>query len=237
MDTEIADKPNKPKPLINDFYWFEISKDLVDKAPDRINDSSQRFEKLILWLWGTYTPIIGLGSGGLALLNKVDYSKFTISLLLMPCFVLLIAYWLATKAQSSFRMEFEPRSPDSIRDAYMFSLQEKGRYYRWSQLLTLAACAFVPLAILLSNISKEDKVEVSIELNKEIPNQIEISGKIPGKQEVDILINSENKRKIKLIDSKFNTFVDSRDYNEKRLEVSIEWLDGELKQRLTRTLK
>ena len=237
MEAQNQDKPNKPKPTISDSYWFDVSKDLVDKAPDRINTSAASFEKLILWLWGIYTPVIGLGTTSLTIFSKVDYSKLTISLLVIPSFFLLIAYWMATKAQSSFLMEFEPRSPDSIRDAFMFSLKEKGKYYKYSQLLALVSCAFIPMAILLSNISKEDKVELFIELNKETPNRVEISGRFPGKQEVNLLINSDNVRKVKLIDSKLQTSLDLNDDSAKPLEVSVEWQDGDLKQRLTRTLK
>ena len=45
---------------LNEGYWFDVGKRLVDGAETNLNTSAEKFEKLILWFWGIYTTIVGL---------------------------------------------------------------------------------------------------------------------------------------------------------------------------------
>jgi hypothetical protein len=60
--------------------------------------------------------------------------------LVLPSVILLIAYWLTTAASTSAMVEFEHRSPDSIREAFMDGLKTKGRFYTLARLFAFLAC-------------------------------------------------------------------------------------------------
>lgn len=198
MENEEPIKKEKPKPLINDFYWFEVAKDLIDKAPEHINDSADKFKDLILWLWGIYTPIIGLGSSALSLFSKTSYSTTAIGLLVLPSIVLLFAYWAATKARSSANVKFEPRSPEDIERAYFEGLKEKNKYYRLSQILAGISCALIPIAIMTANVSKSDEIKFKTAVAEK---SILVSGKFPNQNQVTVFLDKRNLGQRILIDN------------------------------------
>lgn len=141
-------EPLEYKPTINDGFWYDIGKDLVSGLPEKINISAEKFEKLILWLWGIYTPLIGIGAGGLTLLQQNLPSMMVMFLLILPCIVLLFSYWLVVRAQTSVFVSFDPRSPTEIENKYSWIVYEKGKYFSLSRWVTLVACTLIPIAML-----------------------------------------------------------------------------------------
>lgn len=121
-----AEEKPKYRSHLHEGYWFDVGKRLIDDSEVNINNSAEKFEKLILWFWGVYTSIVGLGAGGFTVFLGKSISIGTLIGLIIPSVILLIAYWLTTAASTSAIVSFEHRSPDSIREAFMDGLKEKG---------------------------------------------------------------------------------------------------------------
>lgn len=163
----MSDEKNKPvaRPQVNDEYWFAKLREMLDEAPERINTSSENFEKLIIWLWGIYTTLLGLGSGAAKILWNQSYSGKYLWLLVAPSVLLLIAYWLATKARSSVVLKIkEHRAAGLIKKNYLKSLVIKNHFYFAAQVLTLLSCLSIPITIWLSN-QPEKKIKPALSAN------------------------------------------------------------------------
>jgi hypothetical protein len=174
---------------LNEGYWFDVGKRLVDGAETNLNTSAEKFEKLILWFWGIYTTIVGLGAGGFTVFAGKSISIGTLMGLVLPSVILLIAYWLTTAASTSAMVEFEHRSPDSIREAFMDGLKTKGRFYTLARLFAFLACLAIPLTIFLANRTQSGDFEV---LNTEANGDsviLMISGFVPKKSQFELTIH------------------------------------------------
>lgn len=233
-------KKDKPKPLINDAYWFGIAKDLIDKAPDNINASADKFKDLILWLWGIYTPIIGIGSTALSLFSKTEYSAAAVILLVFPSIVLLFAYWAATRAATSANVKFEPRSPEDIERAFYEGLREKSKFYRLSQILAGVSCALIPIAIMTASISKKEETKFKTVLSEK---SVLLSGKFPEQSQITVFIENKNIGKRVLLDSTLQTNIElgeeelAKLNSGQELEIFAEYVSGDLIYRIGTKIK
>lgn len=162
-------KEEELEPQVNPQFWFNLSKGLTENIPEKINDSANNFEKLILWLWGIYTPLVGIGSGTLAVLGSFTPSVFTMILLLLPCLILLGSYWLVSKAKSSVLVKFAPDAWETIEAAYHTIIFEKEKYLSLAQKTTLAACAVIPISVFCYFIDKKTitKIKPDFQITEE----------------------------------------------------------------------
>lgn len=237
--SEELNKPIKVKPLINDAYWFQVAKNLVDDSYNQINRSAERFEKLILWLWGIYTPLVGLGASGVHLLSRVNYNLFSIILLVVPSIVLLFAYWFTTKASSSVLMKIKDhRSPEMIKEAFNDSLKKKGFDYLIAQILAGIACALIPIALLVSHIQMKQEIQFSAKLD-ESKRYVMVNGFFPDKEKVRISINRQPAKEYSLINSILQIQIpfDIQNVKGNILEVYAEWKEGDVYYRIIRREK
>ncbi|MBK6607415.1 MAG: hypothetical protein IPL26_06570 [Leptospiraceae bacterium] len=188
-----AEEKPKYRSHLHEDYWFDVGKRLIDDSEVNINNSAEKFEKLILWFWGVYTSIVGLGAGGFTVFLGKSISIGTLIGLIIPSVILLIAYWLTTAASTSAIVSFEHRSPDSIREAFMDGLKEKGRYYNLARIFAFLACLFIPLTIFLANRVQSGDFEV-LRINSAGDNyDISLSGIVPKGSKYELSIFSEKK--------------------------------------------
>lgn len=163
------------EPKISPQFWFDLSKTLVENVPDKINESASQFEKLLLWLWGVYTPLVGIGTSAISLWANTP-SPGTMVLLLLPCVLLLFAYWFVSKAKSTVLVEFSPDAFDSIERAYQNIIQTKNEYFEKAQKITLITCAIVPLSIFsyYLDLRPKSQSEPSLSIGKTFIDQKQI---------------------------------------------------------------
>ncbi|MDX1958346.1 MAG: hypothetical protein SFU98_07220 [Leptospiraceae bacterium] len=190
--TSQEEKP-KYRSHLHEGYWFEVGKRLVDNSELNINTSAEKFEKLILWFWGVYTSIVGLGAGGFTIFLGKSISIITLVGMILPSVILLIAYWLTTAASTSAIVSFEHRSPDSIREAFMEGLREKGRYYNLARIFAFLACLFIPVTIFLANRVQSGDFEVLRIKSSLEQYSITLSGIVPKSSRYEVSIFAEDK--------------------------------------------
>jgi hypothetical protein len=195
--------PEQPEysSLLHDGFWYDKAKELVDKAPDNINESAGKFETLVLWLWGIYTTIVGLGAGGLTVFAGMQISNLTLAGLISPSLVLLVSYWLTTAAKTTAIVKFEHRSPEDIRNKYNQAIEVKSRYYKLARLTTLLACALIPVTIFIGNKVKSADSELFVAYEKSKEGiELSITGNFPEKTKLNLLIKRPDKKELYLLD-------------------------------------
>jgi hypothetical protein len=197
MSTENPEE-SKPQKIIyrthlHEGYWYDLAKKIIDDSETNINQSAEKFEKLILWFWGVYTSIVGLGAGGFTVFLGKNISTGTLVGLIIPSVILLLAYWLTTAASTSAILEFEHRSPDSIRDAFLDGLKRKTFFFKTAKAFAFLACLAIPVTIYLANRISNGNFEVLRTETNNSQKILTISGYIPekGKYEFSFPANPE----------------------------------------------
>ena len=135
----MADPNAPPIPQVNDGYWFNYSKALVDGALKSRDDVAEKLQAFVGWLWSLYTAgaAVGLGLGKLSL-------GFAGSVVIgSPVVVLVGVYWLTIWVRTPELMQFDPRIPKDIERVYEHNLLMKQRRLR----LTLGAAGFAAVIV------------------------------------------------------------------------------------------
>jgi len=137
------------KPKIDDQYWFELSGQLVQNTQQSPTEAAEKLQTLVQWLWGIFT-------GGAAIGLTVSGQEFSLGkiLLIAGASVSLIAvYWGAVWVQLPIAVEFDPRSPTEIQNAYKLGVAAKNRRLKWTVALSLVAAILVSLALAVAAVS------------------------------------------------------------------------------------
>ena len=139
------------QPEVNDQFWFDRSKDAIQNAPSQISDAGSKIATTLIWLWGAYTAAISIGA---AINSKFDVPFVTGIILVLPIPLLLLGYFFANWAQVCKLVEFDPRSPTEIQQAYDRSLHIRTRRLNIAIGLAVTSAALVAIAIALASLSK-----------------------------------------------------------------------------------
>jgi hypothetical protein len=139
------------KPPLDDKYWFDFSKEMVQNSSSIPNEAAAKLQSLIVWLWGIYTASATVGIS----LSKTSYPLPIILLIASPSAALILAYWLAVWAQMPIHPEFCPVIPATIREAYEKSVKTKERRLAGALAISLLAALLVSGALIGSSISKQ----------------------------------------------------------------------------------
>jgi hypothetical protein len=143
--------PQTISPAIDDSYWFSYSKEIVGNYLGSRNDQAAKLQNLIVWLWGIYTASAAVGLS----LGKANYSILTTALIAFPSLILIFAYWSAVDAQSPIDVEFDPRSPTEIKQAYIHAVDQKKKQLTKARCWSIAAGIFVSIALLAASFGKQ----------------------------------------------------------------------------------
>lgn len=123
--------------MINDQYWFEFSKLLVENAQQSREKVAEKLQALVVWLWGIYTAATSVG---FAISNK-DISAEILILIISGSLSLILVYWATVWVQLPIQVEFDPRSPTEIAQAYEEGMKIKDKRLKFTFLLT--ACSII----------------------------------------------------------------------------------------------
>jgi len=239
------------EPKITPQFWFDLSKNLVEGVPEKINSSVEQFEKLTVWLWGIYTPLVGIGTGAAGILGNFFPSVWTMLLILIPCLSLLFSYWFLSKARSSVIVSFHADDYFNIKQEYEKMIKTKNFYFSLAQKITLVTCALIPISIFsyyldkIVFVPKPNLVIKILENKKKL--SINITGFFPLVDEEE-LIHLKVIADEKEISLPFSAFINPKDkavflevdLPEKTQEVkaSLEWqVSTEEKRILSQSLK
>jgi hypothetical protein len=135
------------KPKIDDAYWFNYSENLVNQHQQERNEAAGKLQNLILWLWGIYTTFASVGFT----LSGKDLSTGTKILIASASAALVGVYWLTVWAQMPICLEFDPRSPTEIKEAYEKSVRSKANRLNITIFASLIASIMVTTALIVAS--------------------------------------------------------------------------------------
>lgn len=149
-----------PVPQVDDAFWFDYSKKLVENAIERRDQAAGKLQKLVLWLWGIYTGSAAIGFS----LSEKDLSLEVTLLVASASASLIAVYWGTFWVQMPIRTDsFDPRSPDEISSAYLSSLVNKDLRLKVTLVLSIIAAVMVSVSLLATSVS--DKKSHTTSLN------------------------------------------------------------------------
>lgn len=185
----IVNLPEKPSPKINDQYWFEFSEKLITTTHETFEQIAAKIQNLVIWLWGIYTTATAVGFT----LSEKQLSFWTVFPIATTSALLILLYWATVWVQFPIHVEFDPRSPTEIKDAYENSVREKNKRLRVTLVLSILAAAMVSTSLIAASFNKEKpngappwfKAQILTENNN---RQLAISGNSGGEEPVSIIV-------------------------------------------------
>ncbi|MBI5875022.1 MAG: hypothetical protein HZB81_04130 [Deltaproteobacteria bacterium] len=174
--------------MINDKFWFELSKEIVKNGTEKRNEAGAKLQTLIAWLWGIYTAGATVGIS----LSKTSYSLPIILLIASPSIVLIVAYWVAVWVQMPVSAKFDPRIPQDIMRAYLKGVKTKSWRLTIAVSLSFIAAVLVSFALIVASLSKEGASPnfKAYHHAKDDSNFIAISGRFPADTKIILRIIS-----------------------------------------------
>lgn len=229
------------KPAIDDQFWFDVSKEMVESAISKRNEAAAKLQKFIVWLWGIYTASAAVGIA----LSKTSYSLPVIILIASPSAILIFAYWLALWVQMPVPTRFDRRIPEEIRNAHRKGVNTKSWKLRCAIVLSLFAAVLVSLALIAASLSKQAvppnfKAYYQTIQKRDI---IAVAGRFPADTKIILRISSVPRSTVPGA-SKELLYVTSQsgeiqknielDFTADKYDVEVEWQE---KDGLVRSLK
>lgn len=211
-------------PQINGGFWYGIAKELSSNLPEKIDSMSERLEKFILWLWGVYTPIIGIGSTGLVLLGKTLPVWYASIVILAPCISLIFAYYYIVRAREVVVDKYNPDSPEKIKEFYDNICVQKRKNYSIAHKITTFTCAIlIPFGLLLANV-------------KNNPNSIEFYSEVTTSKDNKKLVTLYVSGDFEVKDVNKKLLIKLLDENQKPIEgIEIRYLQHPSKSHIVHT--
>jgi hypothetical protein len=149
-----ASKRNDGKtPLIDDRYWFEYSKALIDSSVERRDQAAAALQKLVTWLWGIYTASAAVGFG----LVEYDLGFQSTFLVAVASGLLIIVYWGTVWVQMPTIVGFDPRSPTEIETAHAQIIRSKNRRLVFTLVMSVLAAVMVSVTLVVASVDKSKK--------------------------------------------------------------------------------
>jgi hypothetical protein len=145
-ETSLADFNSPPVPQVDDGYWFGYSKNLIDNALKLRDDTADKLQTFVGWLWTLYTTTALIGIN----FAKLSMDFWSTVLICSPVGTLILVYWLTVWVRMPALMEFDPRSPDEIQSAYEHNLVEKQKRLTWTLAIVGFAAALVVIGLVRS---------------------------------------------------------------------------------------
>ncbi len=192
-------EPKIPKPIVDDQFWFNWSGTLVNDSIGNIENSANKLQNFMLWLWGAYTAYSAAYLGFKEINYSIPIAIFTV----LASISIIIVYFFTVKMQMPVYDTFDPRSPDEIKEVYKSKLQVKKDNLKTTIKISFVSLSLVVLSLLLMSLNgKKDepkiddlKYELIATLESKTSNTyISIMAKIENKKnKVDITIyNTKN---------------------------------------------
>lgn len=176
-----------PRPLIDDAFWFELSKELVQGADKARNEAASKLQTTVGWFWTVYTAA---AVAGVALTDK-DLPGWSIALIVLPVPALLCGYWLAGWTQVPVDIKFDPRMPDVIMEAHQHAGKVKRHRLIAATIVSGVAAALVAVAVVAAALaepaSSDNGFSASFDRDA-LKTQIALGGSFPPGGKVVITV-------------------------------------------------
>lgn len=137
------------KPLVDDAYWFEYSKKMVDQGGQKSEEIVKKFQTLVAWLWPIYTAGAAVG---FPLADK-NLSPAVTLLIVSASAAMILVYWLTVWIQVPLLVKFDARSPTQIREAASRISKTRNRRALITAGVSLVAAMLVALSLALASLS------------------------------------------------------------------------------------
>lgn len=144
-------------PSVDHAYWFEYSKNLLDGAQNKREAAAAAIQKLVVWLWGIYTASAAIGFT----LSGKELSFWPAIIIAAASGALIIVYWGTVWVQVPITVNFDPRSPTEIKEAYNKAVKEKSFRLSMTLLGSVVAAIMVSVALIVASVSKPLKQDYS----------------------------------------------------------------------------
>lgn len=239
------------EPKINDEYWFDFSKTLVEQSMTTRIEAAGKLQNLILWLWGIYTAATGVGFA----LSQKSIGNGPLIWIALASLALIGAYWCTVWVQMPYLVRFDPRSPDEIAAAYSQRIKKANDRMILAIIVSLIAAFLVSVALIIASTTKEAKLPapktvMPLEFTASILPQenqqtLAVTSKVSETKQVTIRIVEEPKPKepikplfcIPFKEQLIQTSVPINE-NTTSADVILEWKDSQgMSVQLSRTVK
>lgn len=163
-----------PQPKIDEQYWFNYSEGLVTKNQERAEQAADKLQNLVLWLWGIYTTLAAVGFT-LSKKNLPDWAAWVIAL---TSVMLIVVYWCTAWVRIPKLVQFDPRSPSEIKDAYVKASEARAFRLAVTTAAALIAAVMVGASLVAASLAKEHSDPKSPSLDAVLysePNRSDVS--------------------------------------------------------------
>lgn len=141
-------------PTIDDDFWFALSKEMVEGMGKSVVEAAGKVQTFSIWAWGIYTAAAAAGFA-LAAKGLTVWQSVWIS---APSVALVLVYWLSVWTQLPIRVgDFDPRSPDQIREAYSTGARKRSWRLVITSGVSLVAAALVGIGLTMAALAREAK--------------------------------------------------------------------------------
>lgn len=138
---------NSVVPKIDDQYWFEFSKTLLDSAVSRREKAADTLQKLVVWLWGIYTASATVGFS----LSGKELDAMATALVAAASVALILVYWGTVWIQIPELVSFDPRSPTEIKEAFNGIVRNRNRKLVATLIGSIIAAILVSIALMVAS--------------------------------------------------------------------------------------
>jgi len=209
---------SQASPKLDDQYWFNYSETVITGSQKRREDAATAIQKLVVWLWGIYTASTAIGFA----LSGKELMFWPTLMIAAASGALILVYWGTVWVLVPVEIEFDPRSPTEIRNAYSEMIKTKSRRLNITLLLSVVAAVMVSVALVLASVSKPMD-DGDTQLKADIYNQqgqstVAITARIADAKKVEITVS-------KLADDKKSTDIQRIIIPDKSglLQTSLSW--------------
>ncbi|MDN5202517.1 hypothetical protein QQ008_14110 [Fulvivirgaceae bacterium BMA10] len=166
---------------VNDQYWLNRSKSVLDGSLDKIDKASEKLEALIRWAFPIFTA---------SSIFSIEYNEISVGwtfLLASPYLLLLLSYWLILQVKAPVPTSYDPRIPHIIKKSYQDASGVKGRRLKRATISTLATIVVLSLALYSSFVIKRLDVKESLKVSYwyESPVEAQVATLVTLKSGID----------------------------------------------------
>ena len=130
--------------VIGDRFWLAYAQELVKAAASAPDRRAEQLTGSIAWFWTIY-------SAAALVVFTTKTPSFAVSVpLVLPVFLLILAYWMASRVRIPILAEFDPRVPSEIETAHHNRIIAKNRMLAGAEFVTGLAAACIAFAVALS---------------------------------------------------------------------------------------
>lgn len=193
-------------PEIDDAYWFNYSKTIVDGALKSRDDAADKLQTFVGWLWTVYTAGTAIGFS----LGKLSLELGPALLVSSPVVALVIVYWMTVWVRVPVLRTFDPQIPSRIALVYAENVKEKQKRLKLTLVAAAGAALLVACALFFASTvpsaSSAPSLQTVIHAERD-PKQLFVTGNLgnTAKVAVTVYAATQNKERGEILASETTT--------------------------------